>query len=97
MSSNYRLPTSEEKQLGQGLVGSKIEIFWDGDNVYYPCVITGYEKDQGKYSVVYEGDDTGDKYVEDLKVSTWRIWGGSEGENGDDRNNKVSPSNLITD
>lgn len=78
MSDGYREPTEDEKVLGEGLVGSQIEIYWDGDFVFYPCKVTKYDATNSKYSVIYENDDTGVEYIEDLDSSQWRIWDGSE-------------------
>ncbi len=90
MSDSYRFPTEEEKKLGQQLVGTKISIFWDGDDVFYPSTVRGYDASKGTFSVVYEEDTTEEVYIEDLKVSKWKIWGGTAREYDEERENKVS-------
>ncbi len=47
MSDQYRIPTNEEKSQKQDLIGKKITIFWDGDDVYYPGVVKGYDENSG--------------------------------------------------
>jgi hypothetical protein len=88
--SKYRLPTEEEKRQGAGLSGSKIAIWWDGDSMFYPCVVKSYDEKSGKFSVLYEEDNTGEQYEEDLNTSTWKIWAGTEQEYLTERILKVS-------
>ena len=90
MSDNYRVPSATEIVLRQELINAKISIFWDGDNVYYPCTITGYDEITDKFSVVYEENDSGEVYLEDLRTSTWKIWSGTESEFIAQRNTKVN-------
>lgn len=71
-------PTSDEKSINDSLKGKIIEIYWDGDKTYYPCVITAC-KGGSSVSVRYYGD--GDEILdEDLSASKWRIWTGSDEE-----------------
>lgn len=89
MSDNYRFPTREEKQYGVELVGKKIAIYWDGDDVYYPGVVTGFDENTQKFTVEYEEDSTNEKYMEDLKSSSWKIWAGTDDEYVAEREKKV--------
>lgn len=91
MADKYRIPSAEEKQLGQELIGKKITIFWDGDNVFYPCIVTEYDATNDKFGVVYEENSTGEKYTEDLKSSAWKIWAGTDAEYATEWENKVTP------
>ena len=70
----FREPTEVEKTWTTGLISHKIEIFWDGDNVFYPGIVIRYDEEQLKHVVLYENDDTNQEYVEDLVNTTWNIW-----------------------
>lgn len=96
MSDNYRFPTREEKQLGAELVGKKIAIYWDGDKVYYPGIVTGYDEITQKVWVEYEENDSGEKYSEDLRSSGWKIWGGTDAEYAAEREIKVCLIFVLT-
>lgn len=89
MSDQYRIPTNEEKSQKQDLIGKKITIFWDGDDVYYPGVVKGYDEKDDKYSVLYDGDISGEVYTEDLVQSAWKIWAGTDEEYARQMENKV--------
>ena len=78
MTDHYRFPTAEEKLLKGDLTGRKISIFWDGDNLYYPGVVSGYNEKNGHYLVTYDENDSDEPYDEDLKNSKWKIWNGSD-------------------
>lgn len=80
MSELYRVPTAEEKLQKHELVGRKISIFWDGDNVFYPGIIKGYDEKTDAFSVVYDEGGDEEAYTEDLRTSTWKIWSGSDEE-----------------
>ena len=95
MSDHYRFPTREEKQLGPELVGKKIAIYWDGDKVYYPGFVTGYDESTHKFEVEYEEDSTHEKFDEDLRTSGWKIWGGTDAEYAAERENKVCLNFLL--
>lgn len=92
MTDAYRFPSRDEKLLGQELIGKKITIFWDGDNVFYPCTVTGYDGSNGKFTVEYEENSSGEKYTEDLKSSTWKIWAGTDEEYAAEIEIKVLPT-----
>lgn len=51
-------------------IGSHIEIFWDGDNVFYPGKVIRFEEATGTHIVVYDNDD--EEYSENLAASRWR-------------------------
>lgn len=70
----FRLPKPHEKLWKHELIDKKINIFWDGDNVFYPCQVIGYNEIDDKHIVLYENDDTGEKYEEDLNSNAWEIW-----------------------
>lgn len=80
MSVLYRLPTAEEKAQKHELVGKRISIFWDGDNVYYPGLVTAYDANGDNFSVVYDEGNPGEVYTEDLRNGTWKIWSGTDEE-----------------
>lgn len=66
-------PTDEERQWSVNLVGWRISIYWDGDDVFYPALVTKYDNESDKFLVLYENDDTGIQYVEDLRHLTWKL------------------------
>lgn len=74
---HFESPSATERSYGAELVGSLIVVFWDGDNVYYPAKVVSYENEQDKFNVLYENDDSGGLYSEDLRQSVWKIWRGS--------------------
>ena len=76
--------------MTNGLIGAQIEIYWDGDLVYYPCKVCRYDDATKKYWVLYENDETGGEYEEDLLTSKWRIWAGTEEEFNANKIIKVS-------
>jgi hypothetical protein len=80
MSDQYRLPTSEEKLLKSELIGRKVSIFWDGDDVFYPGTVTGYDAARDSFSVVYDENSSGEVYTEDFKTTTWKLWCGTDEE-----------------
>lgn len=69
----YRDPTEEEKSGGDSLKDCYIEIYWDGDNLYYPGRVLGYDPTTDKHLVLYDGECEGSEYLEDLRSSVWRI------------------------
>lgn len=76
--------------MTEGLVGAQIEIYWDGDLVYYPCKVSRYDAATNKFWVLYENDESGAEYEEDLANSKWRIWAGTEEEFNANKIIKVS-------
>lgn len=75
-------------------MGKKITIFWDGDVVYYPCTIVGYDGPSDKFLVEYEENNTGERYTEDLRSSNWKIWAGTDAEYAAECENKVTQKNC---
>lgn len=73
----FESPSATERAYGVELVGQFVGIWWDGDNVFYPARILSYEPEQDKFTVLYENDDSGGQYSEDLHQSVWKIWRGS--------------------
>lgn len=74
--STFRCPTFEERTNKADLIGRRIEIFWDGDNVYYPASVKSYDVETGVFHVKYENDPGGDDYEENLDSTNWNIWDG---------------------
>lgn len=73
-------PTPEEVSSGPTLIGNIINIFWDGDNVFYPAKVIRYDQGANTYWVLYENDATGQEYEENLSKSQWKIWRSTEEE-----------------
>jgi hypothetical protein len=80
MEEKYGDPTYEEVRAPDGLSGKRITIFWKGDNVYYPCLVKKYDAKKERHVVLYENDESGKEYLENLRKSGWKIWRGTEQE-----------------
>jgi Lamin-B receptor of TUDOR domain len=37
--------------------GRRIEVYWDGDGVYYRGTVTGYSVNTRKYTILYDDND----------------------------------------
>jgi hypothetical protein len=76
MNIKYRPSTAEDQQLlkfpGE-FVGCNISIFWDGDNVFYPCTVVRYDTETDKFAVRYVNDETNEESIEDLQTSKWQV------------------------
>ena len=70
----FRDPTPTEKALSSDLIGKRVEIFWDGDNIFYSGRIKGYKSRNGTHAVLYDNDETGKIYEENLRTSVWRVY-----------------------
>lgn len=74
MSIKYRVATPEDFQkLGAEFVGVKISIFWDGDNVYYPCTVVRYDSEKDEFFVKYDSDKGDVEHCEDLRNGKWKV------------------------
>lgn len=80
ISDGYVTPDPTLLQYGRQLVGERITIYWDGDDVFYPARILDFIEDTNMYKVVYENDESEMIYEENLTTSTWKIWRGSDEE-----------------
>lgn len=38
--------------------GKRIEVWWEGDNVYYRGTVTGYSKKAAKHTVLYDDHES---------------------------------------
>jgi hypothetical protein len=77
----FREPTEDEKSArGAKFVGLVLSIFWDGDDAYYPCEVTGYDGTTQQHTVKYFNAVSEEEAnaTEDLSASTWKIWPGSK-------------------
>lgn len=56
--------------------GRRVDVFWEGDGVYYRGTVTGYSTTSGKHTIMYDDGD-----VERVKLSdvsdTREGWGGA--------------------
>ena len=43
---------STEEEVGQGIVGDRVEVVWDGDGKYYPGVITADDGEEA--TILYD-------------------------------------------
>lgn len=73
VNDSFCEPTEEESQWVEELVGRRISVFWDGDQVFYPALVTRYDEAKEKFLILYEGDEGGREYVEDLRNVVWKI------------------------
>lgn len=80
LDSKFEFPNQAEINWGPELVGRHISIFWDGDQVYFPCTVVKFDDQRDKIHVLYENDPTGRKYVESLRRTVWKLWKGTEEE-----------------
>lgn len=84
----FRFPNEDEKRFQRELIGSKIEIYWDGDDIFYPALVTEFNDITGLHTVLYDNDDTNETYVEDLSSSIWKLFDESAtDEIAEDKNN----------
>lgn len=77
----FREPTEDEKSTrGAKFVGLIISIFWDGDNAYYPCEVTGYESSTKHHQVKYFNAESEEEAnaTEDLSNTPWKLWSGTK-------------------
>jgi len=75
----YYRELSEAEVLAPLAIGTRIAIYWDGDDEYYPCRVSGIIDDRHhKYSVLYEEDESELQYEEDLVKSKCLIWSGTD-------------------
>lgn len=75
--SLFDFPPENHDFLGKELIDKHIEIYWDGDDVYYPAYVKDYNEETGKHIVAYDSDGKSALYDEDLKESKWKIWVGT--------------------
>lgn len=55
-------------------MGSSLEIWWDGDEVFYPCTVTGYDEAAGTHQLLY---DDGESDELDLAKEKYNLTGSS--------------------
>lgn len=86
-SSHYAINLFENVTIDElndhvGMVGKHIQVYWDGDKVFYPAVVRGYVKESGVYLVVYDGDgDSAAQTAENLKsqpLNYVKVWRGDD-------------------
>ena len=74
--------TSDELNDHDGMTGKRIQVYWDGDKVFYSAVIRGYVKESGAYVVVYDSDSATEiPVLEDLKsqpLNYVKVWRGDD-------------------
>ncbi|KAL1532680.1 sister chromatid cohesion protein PDS5 C [Salvia divinorum] len=61
---------SETCELGENLVGSKVEVWWPEDQLYYEGVIDSFDSGKKKHRVLY---NDGDEEILNLKNEEWRF------------------------
>ena len=81
MASKFVEPSHQERSSApRSLVGRRISIWWDGDNVFYPAKVVDYQESDGAHVVKYDNDDGGALTAEILSTQQWQIWDGSDEE-----------------
>lgn len=73
MEDGFETPSPAELQWTDDLVGHRISIFWDGDQYFYPCLVTRYDANRDRFFVLYENDASNLEYVENLRKAAWKI------------------------
>ncbi|XP_075518268.1 sister chromatid cohesion protein PDS5 homolog C-like isoform X1 [Primulina tabacum] len=64
--------TSETKEYGEELVGSKVKVWWPKDQMFYEGVISSFDSVKKKHMVLY---NDGDKEVLNLGRERWELVG----------------------
>ncbi|XP_042007075.1 protein starmaker-like isoform X1 [Salvia splendens] len=72
---------SETRELGENLVGSKVEVWWPEDQLYYEGVIDSFDSAKKKHRVLY---NDGDEEILNLKKEEWRFLNEDAVSNGDE-------------
>ena len=69
----FRAPSDRERRNGKELIGKKVQIYWDGDNVYYAGIVMAFTPgdEEGAYKVQYTDRKI---HKENLGASDWLIW-----------------------
>ena len=87
MPAGYRVPTKEEMAYTTQLVGALINIYWDGEGIYYPAKVVSYIPATRQFKAVYvEEAEPRVQYDEDLSSilskradrTVWAIWDGAK-------------------
>jgi hypothetical protein len=73
MIRTYRALSEEEKVSGPKLIGSKIAIFWDGDDLFYPGTVTAFREETNTHLVKYDTGENDEVYEESTRDSVWLI------------------------
>ncbi|XP_061346896.1 sister chromatid cohesion protein PDS5 homolog C-like isoform X2 [Gastrolobium bilobum] len=76
---------SNTKKYGQNLVGSRVEVWWPDDQMFYEGTVDSFDPAMKKHKVLY---DDGDEEILNLKKEKWKIieaGADSDGEEGSDR------------
>lgn len=53
--------------------GRRLEVFWEGDGVFYRGTVTGYSTTSGKHTIMYDDGDT--ERVNLSQVSWLQVFG----------------------
>jgi hypothetical protein len=59
--------------------GRRLEVFWEGDGVFYRGTVTGYSTSSGKHTIMYDDGDTERvkldqvRMVFDVSVHGWPV------------------------
>lgn len=69
---------ADNARLGGGLpnpsravlaAGTRLEVWWDGDKVFYACRVAGYDAATGKHALEYDDGDTDEVHLEKEKYN----------------------------
>ena len=80
MTDLFRDPSPDELQSYSALVGTRISIWWDGDNVFYPCKVVEFDDVAKQHVVKYDNDENGSLSSEILGNQPWKVWEGTDEE-----------------
>ncbi|KAL1315287.1 hypothetical protein HN51_042061 [Arachis hypogaea] len=85
-----RTPAKENESNikdGEGLVGTRVKVFWPDDDMYYEGVVDSFDRSKKKHKVLY---DDGDMEILNLKKERWEILD-TAAPDGDEGSEHISP------
>ncbi|KAL1556803.1 protein starmaker-like isoform X1 [Salvia divinorum] len=85
---------SETREFRENLVGSKVEVWWPEDQLYYEGVIDSFDSGKKKHRVLY---NDGDEEILNLKKEEWRFLNEDVVSNGEDQDVEHSSHDTSSD
>jgi hypothetical protein len=52
--------------------GRRLDVFWEGDGVYYRGTVTGYSTSSGKHTIMYDDGDVERVKLTEVCGSVWQ-------------------------
>lgn len=63
-------PRRTKKLKGESLIGVPVKVWWPGEHQYFPGTIKAYNKESGRYRILYEDGDSDN----DLEMQKYDIY-----------------------